>query len=279
MPPPNTLSAAWLAAREAHHAETTAALAEWAALHELAEALRHAPRDAARGEAELEAPERVTIDDALLRDAFREAVSETLLYIESQRVQVAPPTQPMIDAEWRRFFQAVGGASRLERVRRALAAREQDITDIVEQRAWIASFLEANLRGSEDVDIDTVERVFASGEHPFTSMTLEEAREPLRAFLGGVLPLGWTIAALVLIDELIRTSQSLPQGTPAAVDCAQSERWLILAIGTLIAMVEQLLGEEPRGLKGILTALFFYSAYTCWRRYRRALRTEVAPKD
>jgi hypothetical protein len=135
------------------------------------------------GEAAIEAPERVTIDDALLRDAFREAVSETLLYVESQRVQVAPPTQPMIDAEWRRFFQSVGGASRLERVRRALSAREQDITDIVEQRAWIASFLEANLRGSEDVDIDTVERVFASGEHPFTSMTLEEAREPLRAFI------------------------------------------------------------------------------------------------
>lgn len=103
--------------------------------------------------------------------------------------------------------------------------------------------------------------------------------EPGVIKLGGVLPLGWTIAALVLIDELIRTSQSQPQGTSAAADRAQSERWLILAIGTLIAMVEQLLGEEPRGLKGILTALFFYSAYTCWRRYRRALRTEVVPKD
>jgi hypothetical protein len=135
------------------------------------------------GEAGIDAPERVTIDDSLLRDAFREAISESLLYMEAQRVQVAPPTQEMIDAEWRRFFQAVGGASRLERVRRALSAREDEITAVVEQRAWIAAFLEANLRGSDDVDVETVERVFASGEHPFTGQTLEQAREPLRAWI------------------------------------------------------------------------------------------------
>lgn len=135
------------------------------------------------GEATIEEPERVTIDEALLRDAFREAVSEALLYAEAQRVQVAPPSQPMLDAEWRRFFQSVGGASRLDRVRRALGADEAEISTLVEQRAWIGAFLEANLRGSDDVDAETVERVFASGEHPFTSLSLAEAREPLRVWI------------------------------------------------------------------------------------------------
>lgn len=134
-------------------------------------------------EPSIEAPERVTLDDALLRDAFREAVSETLLYAEAQRVQVAPPTPIMVDAEWRRFLTTVGGAARLDRVRRAMGATEEEIGVIVEQRAWIAAFLEANLRGEGDVDADTVERVFAAGDHPFTGLALEQAREPLRAWI------------------------------------------------------------------------------------------------
>lgn len=135
------------------------------------------------GESSIEAPERGPLDDLLFRDAFREVIAETLLYMEAQRVQVAPPTQAMIDAEWQRFLQSVGGATRLDRVRRSLGVPEEEISVLVEQRAWIAAFLEANLRGSDDVDAETVERVYASGEHPFTALSLEEARDPLRAWI------------------------------------------------------------------------------------------------
>lgn len=104
--------------------------------------------------------------------------------------------------------------------------------------------------------------------------------EPGVIKLGDVLPLGWTCAALVLLDELIRVYQgSQNGGVTATDDRAQAERWLLLAIGTWIALAERLMGVEPRGLKGVLTVLLFYSAFTCWRRYRRALRIPAGPKE
>lgn len=106
--------------------------------------------------------------------------------------------------------------------------------------------------------------------------------EPGVIKLGGVLPLGWSCAALVLIDGLIQVfSSTTGKVADSPLNLAQGQRWLVLAIGTAIALAERLMGEEPRGLKGMLTAMLFYSAYTCWRRYRATVQRLAAetPKE
>lgn len=88
---------AWLAAREAHHAETTAALAEWAALHELAEAPQHLeygdpPTRIAAAAAELQAAIVVLGSRhlGLVARAFLSSTASSLAGLAAAPVAVVP---------------------------------------------------------------------------------------------------------------------------------------------------------------------------------------------
>ncbi len=102
--------------------------------------------------------------------------------------------------------------------------------------------------------------------------------EPGVIKLGGVLPLGWSCAVLALIDALLRRF-SMGRLPPSMLDRAQAERWFLLALGTLIALGERLLHQEPFGLKGMLTVVMGYTVFTCWRRYRQTCRLLGSAKD
>jgi hypothetical protein len=102
--------------------------------------------------------------------------------------------------------------------------------------------------------------------------------EPGVIKLGGVLPLGWSCAVLALIDGSLGLF-AVGQGSAVMPVQAQAERWLLLAIGTLIALGERVLHQEPVGLKGILTAVLGYTVFTIWRRYRQISTVLDSRKD
>lgn len=54
---------------------------------------------------------------------------------------------------------------------------------MVERRALVRLFLDANLRGGTQVPDAEVAALYESGEHPFLGQELEEVREPLRALI------------------------------------------------------------------------------------------------
>ena len=144
-------------------------------------------------------------------------------------------------------------------------------------RTWLAG-------GTTDADESVRLRCLVAGALAdalvFVGAGYSTSIEPGVIKLGGVLPLGWSCAILALLDELIRVhgqNRGIPNSSN--LDRAQVERWVVLAIGTVIAMGERLLGQEPNGLKYILTALLVYAAYTCWRRYRAAMRHLATAKD
>jgi hypothetical protein len=119
----------------------------------------------------------------LLRAVLDEVVGQLLIAREAERVRVAEPTEAQIALERRRLEELAGGAARLRELVRAVGAAASEIDVIARRRATVVVFLDANLEGTTVITDAQVERAFAAGGHPFAEQPLEEAREPLRAWL------------------------------------------------------------------------------------------------
>ncbi len=119
----------------------------------------------------------------LLRATLDELIGEALIAREAERVQVASPTPNDIRREQRRLEQLAGGADSLQALVRALGATEGELEAMVQQRALVSVFLEANLEGAATVSDARIEAVFESGEHPFLGQALDDVRGAMRVWL------------------------------------------------------------------------------------------------
>ncbi len=119
----------------------------------------------------------------LLRATLDELIGEALIAREAERVQVASPTPNDIRRERRRLEQLAGGAESLRTLVNALGATEAELEAMVEQRALVSVFLEANLEGAATVSDARIEAVFESGEHPFLGQSLDDVRGAMRVWL------------------------------------------------------------------------------------------------
>lgn len=119
----------------------------------------------------------------LLRAVREEIIGEVLIAREAERVRVEEPREARIAQERRRLEETAGGAARLRELVRAVGAASAEIDAIARRRARVVAFLDANLEGATVITDAQVERAFAAGDHPFAERTLEEAREPMRAWL------------------------------------------------------------------------------------------------
>ena len=126
---------------------------------------------------------RGPIPMALRRATLDELLGEALIAGEAERVQLATPSERDLREERQRLRTLAGGEERFHAVVRALQVSEQELEATVRRRAIVNVFLEANLQGSTGVGDGELERVYASGEHPFIGQSLEEAREPMRVWL------------------------------------------------------------------------------------------------
>jgi hypothetical protein len=118
----------------------------------------------------------------LLRATLDELVGETLIAMEAARVQIGAATERDIARERARLATLAGGPTRLRALLAALGADMAEVDQAAARRASVAVFLVANLDASVPSDAE-VERVYASGNHPFADLALDDVREPLRAYV------------------------------------------------------------------------------------------------
>jgi hypothetical protein len=139
----------------------------------------------------------------LLAATLDEIVGELLIAREATRLRATDPADVDVRAQRERLVQTLGGEAHVRALLASMHATEAELDVIARRRAYVDAFLRANLEGSTTVSDARVEEVFVSGEHPFASMTIEEAREPLRAWL----------AVRALADDVARWVAVLRQRT------------------------------------------------------------------
>jgi hypothetical protein len=120
---------------------------------------------------------------SLLGAALEQLLGEVLIAREADRVQVAEATAEDRAREWERIEGKLGGPEGVRRFLELSGASEGELHRIAERRALVAAFLRTNLSGGELVSDADVERLYASGEHPFLGQDLSEVREALRVML------------------------------------------------------------------------------------------------
>jgi hypothetical protein len=123
------------------------------------------------------------LPDSLLGATLDQLLGEVLIAREADRVQVVAATADDRARERRRIEDALGGAAGVRRFLELTGAGEEELRRIADRRALVAAFLRANLSGGDLVSDADVERLYASGEHPFFGQDLSEVREALRVML------------------------------------------------------------------------------------------------
>jgi len=123
------------------------------------------------------------IPRAVMRATLDQLVGELLIAREAERVRVTAPTDAQVARERERLEQEAGGAARLAELLAHLGGTAEELDTMALRRAQVAAFLQANLEGATVVVDEEVERVFATGEHPFADQPLEDVREVLRAWI------------------------------------------------------------------------------------------------
>jgi hypothetical protein len=119
----------------------------------------------------------------LLSAALEQIIGEVLIAREADRVQVARAAREDRDRELDRIVRSLGGEEGSARFLGRAGVTDDELRRLAHRRALVAAFLRANLSGTELVTDADVERLHASGDHPFVGRPLEEVREPLRAVL------------------------------------------------------------------------------------------------
>ncbi|MFO0685477.1 MAG: hypothetical protein U0234_25685 [Sandaracinus sp.] len=150
---------------------------------------------------------RVVPPPSLYAATLDEILGEILIAREASRLHAAEPTDEDVRVQRARLAATLGGEGALEALLARIGADGAEIDAIARRRAVVEAFLRANLEGTTQVTDAQVEEAFAEGEHPFAGMMLEQAREPLRAWL----------AMRALSADVARWVEVLRQRTPVSV--------------------------------------------------------------
>lgn len=119
----------------------------------------------------------------LLSATLNELVGEALISREGERVQLPEPSENAVRREVRRLENLGGGAERTSALLSALGASSDELRASARRRAQASIFLESNLQADAAVDDLELERVYATGEHPFIGQELDDVREAMRVWL------------------------------------------------------------------------------------------------
>jgi hypothetical protein len=108
---------------------------------------------------------------------------EVLIAREAERVRIRPSGDAEVARELARLESEAGGAATVSALLDAIGASAEELRELAARRAIVAAFLEANLESSSIVTTAEVERVFASGDHPFAGQELGVVEGELRALI------------------------------------------------------------------------------------------------
>lgn len=119
----------------------------------------------------------------LLAATLQEILGELVIAREATRLHAPEPTASQIERHRAELVRSVGGQERFERLIARHGVSLEEIDAIARRRAFVDTFLRANLEGSTLVSDARVEEAYREGDHPFADRPLDEVREPLRAWL------------------------------------------------------------------------------------------------
>jgi hypothetical protein len=158
---------------------------------------------AADGGAAIRAP----LSEAALAAALDALIAEAVVAREAARLHASPPSADQIEAQRAALVRGLGTDAEVAGWLASFGAEADELRATATRRAFVEAFLQANLRASATVSDAELARVHGSGEHPFTSMPLEQVAEPLRAW----------IAARALRQDVARWTAVLRGRTPVVV--------------------------------------------------------------
>ena len=165
---------------------------------------------------------------ALYAATLDEIIGEILIAREAERLRASEPSEADVRAQRQRLVAALGGEGALSLLLDRMGADPAEVDAIARRRAVVEAFLRANLAGTTTVSDARVEEVFAGRDHPFAGLTLDQAREPLRAWIAmralsedvarwvDVLRQRTTVRVLVVLDtatEAVHESEEHRVGT------------------------------------------------------------------
>jgi hypothetical protein len=148
-----------------------------------------------------------TPSPALYAATLDEIIGEILIAREADRLRASEPSEADVRAQRQRLVATLGGEEALTQLLARLGADASEVDAIARRRAVVEAFLRANLAGTTTVSDARVEEVWLGRDHPFGQMTLDQAREPLRAW----------IAMRALSDDVARWVDVLRQRTTVRV--------------------------------------------------------------
>lgn len=120
----------------------------------------------------------------LLAATLEELIGELLVAREAERLHAPEPTDARVAEHRDELVRSLGGPEPFARFLATYDVSAEEIEDIARRRAFVDTFLRANLEGSTLVSDAQLSEVYESGEHPFADRPLEEIRDALRAWLG-----------------------------------------------------------------------------------------------
>jgi hypothetical protein len=123
------------------------------------------------------------VPENLSAAAFDTIFGEVLIAREAERVRIRPSGDAAIARELARIEAEAGGAAAVSTLLDAMGASADELRELAARRAIVAAFLEANLESSSIVTTAEVERVYASGDHPFADQELAAVEGELRALI------------------------------------------------------------------------------------------------
>jgi hypothetical protein len=123
------------------------------------------------------------LPEALLSATLSELLGEALIAVEARRLNLATPDAATVQRARLRLVASAGGTQRLNELMRALGVAERELMRIVERRAVVSAFLDANLEGVTEITQAELERAYQTEEHPFRDQPLDQSRDALKSWL------------------------------------------------------------------------------------------------
>ena len=123
------------------------------------------------------------LSPTLVQAALDTILGEILVRREAERVHAPEPPALEVEALRERLVDDAGGEARVAALLARIGADAEELDTIAARRARVDAFLRANLHGATAITDAQVERAYTDEAHPYRDLPVEQAREPLRAWL------------------------------------------------------------------------------------------------
>ncbi|HEY6881576.1 MAG TPA: hypothetical protein VI299_26300 [Polyangiales bacterium] len=114
---------------------------------------------------------------SVLGASLKELLGEALIAAESVRLNMPEPSGAAVAEQRARLLGTRAQPSAARALLSALGVNEREVAELIERRARVDAFLQANLEGTLDTSEEALAQAFQSEAHPFYGEPFEVARD------------------------------------------------------------------------------------------------------